>query len=94
MVAFTVMPRFPDRSEPLPAGAPQQGPEDGSDAVAVGSTLYHLALKYWSEGRTMDAKRVATEALAMLRPDPRGADLVTALDRTLLEIDAELERSN
>ena len=87
------MPTFPDRSEPLPAGSPQEASEEGSDAVTVGSTLYHLALKYWSEGRTVDAKRVTTEALAMLRADPRGAELAAAIEPTLREIDAELDRS-
>jgi hypothetical protein len=60
--------------------------------MTVGSSLYQLALKYWSEGRTVDAKRVGIQALALLRQEPAGSDLTAAMEQTLREIDAELDQ--
>jgi hypothetical protein len=85
------MPTFQDRTEPLPVGTPEDAPtEDGSDAFAVGASLYHLALKYWSEERPEDAMRVGSEAARILSKDAKGRALVDALKSTLGEIATEL----
>jgi hypothetical protein len=85
------MASFPDRTEPLLVGRPEPSPDDeGSDASSMGTNLYHLALKYWSEGRPEDAMRVGREALEILRKDPKATSLVAALDAMLEEIGPEI----
>jgi hypothetical protein len=93
VVPSSAMGVFRIRSEPLPAGAALSHPTDqASDALEVGSALYQLALKYWSEGRPHDAKRVGLQALRVLRGDPSAAELIAGIEATLAEIAHDLDR--
>ena len=38
-----------------------------SEALEIGTALYHLSLRYWMDGRLTDAIRVGSQAAAVLR---------------------------
>lgn len=51
--------------------------------MEMAKQLHGLALRYWSEGRTEDARRVAREAAALVdRVDPEST-LMTEITSTL-----------
>ena len=94
MVPSSTMGQFRVRREPLPAGAPLgHAPDQASDALEVGNALYQVALKYWSEGRPHDAKRVGIQALRVLRGEPSASELIAGIEATLAEVAHELDRA-
>jgi hypothetical protein len=69
----------------------ENGAEPGkaSDPTVVESAremsrnLHQLALRYWSDGRRQDARRVALEAGRILRPVDADSELMTQITSTL-----------
>jgi len=94
VVPWSAMGLFRVRREPLPAGAPLGHASDqASEALEVGNALYQVALKYWSEDRPHDAKRVGLQALRVLRGDPSASELVAGIEATLAEVGHELDHA-
>ena len=46
------------------------------EAIEVGTALHRLALRYWARGRSEDARRIASQAEAILRAHSPGSPVL------------------
>ena len=63
--------------------------DPGRDAKEVGTALYRLALRYWSEGRPDDAARVARQAARILRGHSPDSPLLHEVASILDQLEKE-----
>jgi hypothetical protein len=63
------------------------------DAKSVGFELHRLALRYWSDGRLADARRVALEVRYLIDSCRADRRLREDVDDLLDALEAQLQRS-
>ncbi len=57
------------------------------EVIGVATDLHHLALRYWSEEHPEDAKRVASQAVRILRARAPDCEVLPEIVATLRELD-------
>ncbi|HEX9236065.1 MAG TPA: hypothetical protein VF972_07280 [Actinomycetota bacterium] len=57
------------------------------EAIEVGTALHRLALRYWARGRSEDARRIASQAEAILRAHSPGSPVLAKVIATMDEFE-------
>jgi hypothetical protein len=78
------MMEFDDVDPPEPRDS-----DPGEAAHEMSRNLHDLALRYWSQGRAEDARRVALEAADILRRTDPGSELMARITSTIEDLERE-----